>query len=59
MREVELLEKAIAALEGLRASLGDDVVNAGVAPLRQKLALLQVEDSPTRRSRTAFPTRAP
>jgi class 3 adenylate cyclase/tetratricopeptide (TPR) repeat protein len=41
MSESDQLEKAIAALEAQRASLGDEVVDAALAPLRQKLATLE------------------
>ena len=41
MTEIQTLLHAIAALEAQRSSLGDDVVNAALAPMRQKLALLQ------------------
>ncbi len=41
MNEREQLEQAIAALEQQRAILGDAVVNAALAPMREKLAALQ------------------
>lgn len=46
------LEQAIAALEAQRAILGDDVVEAGLAPMRERLALLlQGEVPPEQRKR--------
>lgn len=41
MSEREQLEQAIAALEAQRALLGDAVVDAGVRPIREKLAWLE------------------
>lgn len=41
MDESEQLEQAIAALEAQRAVLGDPVVDAALAPMREKLAALQ------------------
>ncbi len=38
---IEQLEAAIGALEAQRTLLGDDVVDAGIAPMREKLALLR------------------
>jgi class 3 adenylate cyclase/tetratricopeptide (TPR) repeat protein len=46
MTEQEQLEKAIATLEGQRAILGDAVVNAALAPMREKLAALQTQAQP-------------
>ncbi len=46
-REKEHLEQAISALEAQRATLGDDVVNAALAPLRQKLLALQAQHTPS------------
>ena len=46
MNESEQLEQAIAALEDQRAGLGDTVVDAAQAPLRDKLAALTKEISP-------------
>jgi hypothetical protein len=46
MTEREQLEQAIAALEGQRALLGDAVVDAGIAPIRARLAVLSAPDSP-------------
>jgi hypothetical protein len=40
MNEREQLEQAIAALKAQRATLGDAVVNAALAPMREKLAAL-------------------
>ena len=45
----EQLERAIAAQESLRATLGDDVVDAAVAALRDKLAGLAPPQDETRR----------
>jgi predicted ATPase/class 3 adenylate cyclase len=41
MVDIEELEAAIAALESQRATLGDAVVDAGLAPMREKLAKLK------------------
>jgi len=46
MTEREQLEQAIAALEAQRAVLGDAVVNAALAPMREKLAALQAQSQP-------------
>jgi Predicted ATPase len=43
MSERKQLEQAIAAQESMRASLGDDVVDAAIAALREKLAALAPE----------------
>ena len=43
MNERTQLEQAIAALEGQRAILGDAVVNAALAPMREKLATLSAQ----------------
>lgn len=43
MNEHEQLEQAIAALEAQRALLGDVVVDAAVAPMREKLAALRAQ----------------
>ena len=40
--EIEQLEETIIVLEAQRAHLGDMVVDTAVAPLREKLAVLQV-----------------
>ncbi|MGH9116663.1 MAG: hypothetical protein ACRD0A_01920 [Acidimicrobiales bacterium] len=40
MDDVESIERAIAALEAQRPSLGDDVVDTATAPLREKRATL-------------------
>lgn len=50
-QEHENLERAIAALEAQRAILGDAVVEAGVAPLRERLAGLRAAAKPTTRQR--------
>lgn len=47
MTEREQLEQAIAALEAQRALLGDAVVNAALAPMREKLATLTAAQTPT------------
>ena len=47
MTEREQLEQAIAALEAQRAILGDAVVDASVAALREKLAALEPPPSPS------------
>jgi class 3 adenylate cyclase/tetratricopeptide (TPR) repeat protein len=46
MNEREQLQQAIVALEAQRSGLGDAVVDAAQAPLRQKLAALSGESSP-------------
>lgn len=46
MRDADPLHKAIQALEGQRALLGDAVVNTALAPLREQLA--QLESAPPR-----------
>lgn len=43
MTEIEQLEQAIAALEAQRAMLGDAVVDAALAPMREKLATLKAQ----------------
>ncbi len=43
MNEREQLEQAIAAIESQRAILGDAVVNAALAPMREKLAALSTQ----------------
>src|SRR5687768_1401143 len=43
MSELEQLEQAIAALEGQRATLGDAVVEAMLAPARERVAALRAE----------------
>lgn len=44
-RELADLEAAIAALEGQRAVLGDDVVDTPLASLRAQLASLREQDA--------------
>ena len=44
MSDIEQLKKAISVLEGQRAVLGDDVVEAALQPMRDKLAALEAED---------------
>jgi class 3 adenylate cyclase/tetratricopeptide (TPR) repeat protein len=46
MTEREQLEQAITALEAQRAILGDAVVNAALAPMREKLAALTAAAAP-------------
>lgn len=41
MTEIERLQQAIAALEAQRAVLGEAVVEAGLAPMRERLRMLQ------------------
>ncbi|HNZ13995.1 MAG TPA: adenylate/guanylate cyclase domain-containing protein, partial [Anaerolineaceae bacterium] len=41
MNEIESLEQAIQALETQRALLGDAVVEAGLAPMRERLQVLR------------------
>ncbi len=43
MSDLEQLKKAISVLEGQRAVLGDDVVEAALQPMRDKLAALETE----------------
>src|SRR5262245_47981937 len=51
MSEREDLERAIAALEAQRATLGDSVVEAGLAPMREKLAILGAQEQPPQQRR--------
>ncbi len=51
MNEREQLEQAIAALEAQRALLGDAVVDAALAPMREKLAALQAQQVGTEQQR--------
>jgi predicted ATPase/class 3 adenylate cyclase len=51
MNEREQLEQAIAALESQRAILGDAVVNAALAPMREKLAVLSAQQTPVEQQR--------
>jgi len=46
MTEIEQLTQAIAALEAQRALLGEAVVEAALAPMREKLAALQAHALP-------------
>ncbi len=46
MAEREQLQQVIDALEAQRESLGDEVVDVALAPLRQKLATLEVGERP-------------
>jgi class 3 adenylate cyclase/tetratricopeptide (TPR) repeat protein len=43
MNDIEQLEQALAALEGQRALLGDAIIDAGLGPIREKLALLKAQ----------------
>jgi len=45
MEEAEKLQQAIQALEAQRAILGEDVVNAALGPLRERLAQVQMPPS--------------
>ena len=47
MTDSELIVQAIQALEAQRATLGDAVVDAGLAPMREKLAALQSQVTPS------------
>jgi class 3 adenylate cyclase/tetratricopeptide (TPR) repeat protein len=51
MNEREQLEQAIAALASQRAILGDAVVNAALAPMREKLAALSAQQTPAEQQR--------
>ncbi len=46
MSEHDQLKHAIATLEGQRALLGDAVVEAALAPMREKLTALSQADLP-------------
>ncbi len=48
MTEIEKLEQGIAALEMQRATLGDDLVEAMLAPIREKLAALRASEPHSR-----------
>jgi class 3 adenylate cyclase/tetratricopeptide (TPR) repeat protein len=50
----EQLERAVAAQESLRGTLGDDLVDAAVAALREKLAALGPSQEEARRQVTIF-----
>ena len=47
MSELDRLRQAIAALETQRAVLGDAIVDAALAPMREKLAALTAQETPT------------
>ena len=47
--EIEQLRRAIAALDSQRAALGDAVVEAALAPMREKLAALQAQTAAEQR----------
>jgi len=51
MRKTDKLSRVIADLEAQRAELGDSVVEAAVAPLREKLAELEQQRALSRRRR--------
>ncbi len=51
MDEREQLRQAIAAFEAQRAVLGDAIVEAGLAPMREKLAALEAQVRPTEQQR--------
>src|SRR5689334_7844877 len=51
MTEREQLELAITALESQRAILGDAIVNAALAPMREKLAALSAQPANTEQQR--------
>ncbi|GAB4502790.1 MAG: adenylate/guanylate cyclase domain-containing protein [Anaerolineales bacterium] len=45
--EIDKLERALAALEAQRPSLGDDVVEAALLPLRERLTFLRAAERPS------------
>ncbi|GAB4487292.1 MAG: adenylate/guanylate cyclase domain-containing protein [Anaerolineales bacterium] len=47
--EIELLQQSISALEAQRAVLGDSVVDTALAPMREKLLLLQSQQQEQQR----------
>jgi hypothetical protein len=49
MDEISQVKQAIAALEGQRIVLGDAVVDTALAPLREKLLLLQRQEASEQR----------
>ena len=49
MDEIEQLQRAIAALDSQRTTLGDPVVEAALAPMREKLAALQAQTAAEQR----------
>jgi class 3 adenylate cyclase/tetratricopeptide (TPR) repeat protein len=51
MTELEQLEQAITMLESQRAILGEAVVNAALAPMREKIALLRAQRTTTEQQR--------
>ncbi|MGD8489901.1 MAG: adenylate/guanylate cyclase domain-containing protein [Anaerolineae bacterium] len=51
LTQVETLRQAVAALEAQRATLGDVVVDTAIAPLREKLALLEQQREPRAQER--------
>ena len=54
MTEIEQLQQAIATLDAQRAILGDAVVNAALAPMREKLAALQAPAEEQRKQVTVL-----
>ncbi|MBI3942388.1 MAG: tetratricopeptide repeat protein [Chloroflexi bacterium] len=51
MSKYDNLEKAVAALEAQRPVLGDAVVDAALAPMREKLAALKAQEAPIEQQR--------
>jgi hypothetical protein len=49
--DITRLSQAIVALEAQRAALGDAVVEAGLAPVREKLAALRSLNTPAEQQR--------
>lgn len=47
LSEIEKLEQAVAALDAQRLALGAEVVDAALAPLRERLTLLRAAAAPT------------
>ena len=47
MSELDQLRQAITALENQRAVLGDAIVDAALSPMREKLAALTAQETPT------------
>ena len=45
MTELEKLQQALAALEAQRHILGDDVLDAALAPMQEKIATLQATET--------------
>ncbi len=55
--QINQLKRTIAEMEAQRAILSDGVVDAALAPLRQKLADLEARDETPRVEPTGTPTR--